>query len=154
MAKNTIKIKNYLNVFEELKAAGTIKPGMLVEVTSDGEVQAHSTQNGNALPKFAIENELAGEGITDDYAADDQVQVWTPSRGDLVYGLLADGQSVDIGDFLASNGDGYLKAFEGGSAADEDLPLEIVAMAREKIDRSSSSGGDTNVTGRIVVEIV
>jgi hypothetical protein len=155
MAYNTIKIKKYSDNVEELVANAAITPGMLVEIMSTGKVRAHATENGNAMPKFALEDELQGKGIADAYAAADQVQVWTPYRGDLVYALLADGENVAIGDWLASNGDGYLQKFVGGASnANEELPLEIVAKAREAINRSTSSGGDTNVTGRIVVEVV
>lgn len=154
MAYNTVKIKKYSDVIEEWVANAAITPGMLVELMSTGLVRAHSTQNGQAVPMFALEDELQGKDIADAYAADDKVQVWIPTRGDQVYALLVDGASVDIGDFLVSNGDGYLREFAGGSATTEDLPLEIVAMALEAIDRSTSSGGDTNVTGRIRVMVV
>jgi len=158
MAYNTIKIKKYSDNVEELVAAAAITPGMLVEVTSGGEVQAHSSWSKNAMPKFALEDELQGKAIDEAYADGDRVQVWTPQRGDQVYGLLKDGEKVVIGDFLASNGDGYLTPFLGGSTdsreSAQDMPLEVVAMAREAVDRSDSSGGDTNTTGRIVVEVV
>lgn len=153
MSYSTILIKGENPNIEELVANAAITPGMLVEEMTTGKVRAHATQNGNAVPMFALENELEGEGITDAWAATDPVRVWHPKRGDQVYALLADGQSVAIGDFLASNGDGYLRKFAGGSATAEDMPLEIVAKAKEAVDRSSSSGGDTNTTGRIVVEI-
>jgi len=151
MAKNTIKIKNYNNVREELVAAAAITPGMLLEVTSAGKVQAHSSAGGNALPKFALEDELQGKAIDEAYAADDQVQVWTPSRGDKVYAMLADGENVAIGDFLESDGNGKLQAHSPGSEGLE-YPLGPVAIAREAVDMSDSSGADPD--GRIIVEIV
>lgn len=155
MAYHTIKIKKYSDNIEEMVANAAITPGMLVEEMSTGKVRAHATANGNALPKFALEDELQGKGIDEAYAAADQVQIWTPYRGDLVYALLSDGENVVIGDWLASNGDGYLQKFVGGdSGAAEELPLEIVAKAKEAVDRSGSSGEDTNTTGRIVVEVV
>ena len=154
MAYNTILLKGENANFEEIVANAAISPGMLVEEMNTGLLRAHATRNGNAAAMFAMENELAGEGITDDYAAGEEVKVWHPKKGDQVYALLADGENVVIGDFLGSNGDGYLKEIKGGDSAAEDLPASIVAKAKEAIDRSTSSGGDTNVTGRIVVEIV
>lgn len=151
MAKNTIKIKNYSNTNEELVAAAAITPGNLVEVASTGKVQKHSTAGGNALPKFAVEDELQGKGIDEDYAAADQVQVWTPGRGDMVYALLADGQDVSIGDFLESDGAGKLQAHSPASEGVE-YPLGPIAVAREAVDMSGSSGADPS--GRIIVEIV
>lgn len=154
MAYSTILLKGENPNIEEMEANAAITPGMLIEVMSTGKVRAHADENGNAVPRFALEDELQGKSISEAYAAADQVRCWHPQRGDQVYALLADGESVVIGDFLASNGDGYLQKFVGGdSGAAEELPLEIVAVAREAVNRSSSSGGDTNTTGRIVVEI-
>lgn len=155
MAYNTIMLKGEGPNIEELVANAAITPGMLIEEMSTGKVRAHATANGNAASMWALEDELQGKGITDAYAADDLVRIWHPKKGDQVYALLSDGESVAQGDFLASNGDGYLQKFVGGdSGAAEELPLEIVAKAKEAVDRSTSSGGDTNVTGRIVVEVV
>lgn len=151
MAKNTIKIKNYSNVIEERAAVAAITPGMLLELTSADKVQAHSTARGDVCPPmFALENELEGQGITDAYAADDQVQVWIPNRGDQVYALLADGETATIGEKLVSDGNGYLLCYTGDSATQE----KIVGIALEAVDRSTSSGGDTNVTGRIEIMVI
>jgi hypothetical protein len=110
MAKNTIMLKNYLNVFEEYKAVtATIYPGCLVELTSAEKVKLHATAGGNALPMFAIEDALQGKGIDDAFAADDTVRCWIPTRGDVVYGILADGQTIVKGEFVESNGAGYLR---------------------------------------------
>ena len=151
MAKNTIKVKNYSDVFEELVAAAAITPGMLVEINSNGKVQAHSTAGGNAAPMFAIEVELQGNGISDDFAAVDRVQVWSPGRGDMVYAMLADGENVSIGDYLESDGNGKLQAHSPASEGVE-YPLGPVAIAREAVDMSGSSAADPS--GRIIVQIV
>jgi len=145
---NTIKLKNYSDVFEEYTAAAAIIPGMLLEYTDAGEVQAHATAGGNAIPMFALEDGLQGKGIDDSYADDDQVQVWIPGRGDQVYAILADGNTVDIGDYLESNGAGYLQlhatdteSFESAEAGSISVyPLQIVAQALEALDLSASSG--------------
>jgi len=157
MAYNTIKIKKYSDNVEEMKASAAITPGMLVEIYNSGGtplVRKHSKDDGWVGPiKFALEDELQGKGIADDYAADDMVQIWTPYRGDWVYALLADGENVSIGDKLTSNGDGFLQKFGAEESAIEES-ASIVAVAREAINRSTSSGADTNKTGRILVEIV
>ena len=153
MAKNTIKLKKYLDIIEEYVAVAAITPGMLVELTSADKVQKHSTASGNAVPMFALEDELQGKGIADAYAADDQVQVWVAQRGEQVNALLADGEDASIGEFLCSNGDGFLKCYAVASG-EPDYYNQIVAIALEAINRSTSSGGDTNVTGRIKVMVV
>ena len=144
MANNSIKLKNYSDHIEEYVAAGTITPGMLVERDSDGEVQAHSTAAGNALPMFALEDSLQGNDIDTDYSADDPVQVWVPLRGDQVYAILADGNSVTAGDWLESDGNGYLQSHEADSGSSAILPLAIVAQALETLDLSDSSGAESS----------
>jgi hypothetical protein len=106
---NTIILKNYLKVFNEFTASAAIIPGQLVELTSAGKVQKHSGAGKTAIPMFAIEDALQGKAIDEAYAANDTVRVWAPQRGDEVYALLADEESVIIGDFLESNGGGYLR---------------------------------------------
>jgi len=110
MVYKTVKVKKYSDVIEEFVAAGAITPGMLLELDSNGEVAPHSEAGGSAYPLFALEDELQGKGIDDNYAADDQVQVWLPGRGDIVNALVS-GVDVAIGDFLMSAGDGSLEKF-------------------------------------------
>ena len=144
MAFNSIKLKNYSDHIEELIAAGTITPGMLVERDSSNEVQAHSTAAGNAMPMFALEDSLQGEDIDTDYAADDPVQVWVPFRGDQVYAILADGNNVTNGDWLESDGNGYLQVHEADSGTGAIVPMGIVAQALEDLDLSDSSGAESS----------
>lgn len=156
MAKNTIKLKKYLDIIEEYPADAAILPGHLVELRSTGKVRKHSKDEGNALPMFALEDELQGKGIGDAYAEDDPVQVWVPIRGEMVLALLKDDENVAIGDFLCSAGDGTLKKWvaldSAGAALTETLP--IVAQAVEAVNLSSSSGTYPATEFRIKVRIV
>jgi len=150
--RRTIKYKNYANIWEQYDAVAAITPGMLLELTSAGKVQAHSSAGGNALPMFATEDALQGRSIDDAYVADDPVQVWVPGRGDIVLGILADGENVAIGDYLESNGDGKLKkhvadveSFESAEAGSITVyPNQIVGQAIEAVDISDSSGGESS----------
>lgn len=156
MAKNTIKIKNYLSVMEEYLAGGTITPGHLIKQSSATQVVVHSTAGGNVLPMFACEDELQGKGITDNYAATNIVQCWIPTRGDIVYAKLADGQNVAAGTFLESAGDGTLQAHVPDIDASNDVTTiyasSIVGVAIEAVDMSGSAGADPS--GRIQVRII
>jgi len=151
MAYNTIKLTKYLDIVVEYDANATITPGQLLELMSSGKVRAHATAGGNVIPMFALENELQGGDIEDQYAANDKVQVWIPSRGDIVYAILADGQDIDIGDFLESAGNGYLQkhvedteSWESGSKQEAGSITvygnQIVGIALEALDLSGSSG--------------
>jgi hypothetical protein len=152
MAYNTVKIKKYLDIIVEKVANAAITPGMLIEPMSTDKVRAHATAEGNVIPMFALEDELQGNGINDAYSADDPVQCWIPQRGEEVYAILADGYNIDIGDWLASNGDGYLRehtaeteSWEVSEAGSVTVtPLQIVAQALEAVDTSDSSGGESS----------
>lgn len=140
MAYNTIKIKNYSNVFMEYAAAAaTIYPGCLIQLGSAGTVAVHSTAGGNAFPMFAIEDSLQGKGIDDNYATADKVQCWIPNRGDIVYGILADGQTIAKGDFLESNGAGYLQKHTPDAGSQDSIYQN--AIVGISLDTESSAAG-------------
>ena len=107
MAKNTIKLKKYSDVIEEFVADAAITPGMLVALNASGAVIPHGEAAGNAIPMFALEDELQGKTIDDAYAADDPVQVWIAGRGDIVNAIA--NESITAGAFLVSAGNGKLK---------------------------------------------
>lgn len=142
MIRKTIKIKKYSDVIEEYIAGGTITPGHLVALNSDGEVIVHATEAGVTLPMFALEDELQGKVIDDTYKEDDRVQVWIPGRGDEVYALLAANESVNIGDYLVSKGGGTLKKLASDTVADS----QIIGFAVE-------AAGSVNVE-RVIVKII
>jgi len=147
MAKNTIKIKNYSDVMEEMTANAAITPGMLVEQMSSGNVRAHALASGNSIPMFACEDELQGKTIDDAYAQNDRVQVWVPGRGDQVNAILATGQNVSIGTFLVSNGNGHLKAVADPSSFGDDDSAKIVGVATEAVNATAAAA-------RIIVRII
>ena len=124
----------------EAKAAGVITPGMLVERAADGEVQAHSTEGGNANPHFANEYGLTGGTISDNYAADDQVIFTTYNPGSGVYALLANGENASENALLTSKGDGSLAVAAAGDIA--------IAQAREALNNATGSAA------RIKVEVL
>jgi hypothetical protein len=149
MAYNTVILKNYGNNFGEFEAYEAISPGMLVEPrTGYSTIKKHATEGGNAVKMFAIENKLEGKGIVDAYAAGDQVQVWFPQPGDEVYAQIEDEQEIAAGDFLESNGAGYLqKAVQldiSQQVSDQVYPLQIVAQALDKLELSSLSAAGSS----------
>jgi hypothetical protein len=155
MSYKTIKLKNYLNHFEEFTAAAAIYPGMLVEQTpSAATIRKHATSGGNVtVVCFAIEDALQGKGITDAYATGDKVQVWYPVSGDVVYALVADEQNIAIGDELESNGAGFLTKHtvkSWGSAdsmiAETIYTSAVVGKAIEALDLSGLSAQGTSDT--------
>lgn len=151
MAKQTIKLKLYNNIINEYVAAGVITPGMLVTVGSAGTITANASAGGVCEKMFALEDELQGRTIDDDFAATEPVQTAICNGGDEVLAWLANGEDVAEGDVLVSDGAGALKAATADSSAVavEEYPI---AVATEDVDMSGSSGVDP--TGRISVRIL
>jgi hypothetical protein len=136
IAHNTIKLKKYADVIEEHKAGGTIYPGMLLIMSAEDTVIAHNDNDpASFIPLVALEDELQGKGIDNPYASGDQVQVWIPGRGDWVYAIAVDGTNYTVGSFVASNGDGYVKAFSSG---------EAFGVVMKALDLSGSSGEESS----------
>lgn len=128
---NTILLKGRGVRLEKI-AGGTITPGMLVKTTSTDTLVAHATAGGAALRAFAVENDLVGKEITDNYVANDFVQAEIMDSGNEIYGfIVASGTAVVIGDLMESAGDGSLRKLASGVA---------LAVAMEAVD---NSGGGT-----------
>lgn len=143
----TIILKGDPLAGEAAAATANIKPGMLIELTSAGKVQPHSTAGsvgvgqGVASKTFAKEADYVGDGIDDTYEADERVPYYTARPGDEIYAFLSYGENVAIGDYLESDGAGALEALESDSWP--------VAQAIEAVD--NTLGG---AAARIKVRIV
>lgn len=143
MAYNTIELKG-CGIRGETIGAAAITPGQLLEVTSADKVQRHSSAGGFHQRKIAVEDSLQGNGITDNYAAAAQVQWVDALPGQVIYMLLADGESATPNEYLESNGNGDLRVYTSGTR---------VGRAMDTLDLSDSSGADPS-SRRIRVEIV
>ncbi len=140
---NTIALKGG-SIRKEGEASSVITPGDLVEFGGVNDLQTHGTAGGPARKAFALENDLIGDAIGDDYAAGDTVQYAVFQPGAEVNALLNYPENVAKGDPLVSGGDGGLVAFiesthEAGA---------IVAFAAEL--KNNSAGG---AQVRIVAEV-
>jgi hypothetical protein len=117
-------------VRKERKANAAITPGDLVEIMSTGNLRRHATLGAQAQRAFALENDLIGRGIEDDYAANEICQYGVFQAGAEVYARLVIGESCSIGDFLESAGNGTLQVastpVEGSNVA---IALEAITGA-------------------------
>jgi hypothetical protein len=104
----TISLKGD-HILKERKANAAITPGELVELMSTGNIRRHATIGGQAQKAFALEQDLIGRGIGDDYAANESVRYGVFSPGCEVYAWLITGESCSVGDFLESGGNGKLQ---------------------------------------------
>jgi hypothetical protein len=157
-ALHSIIVKKYLDIINEYVANAAITPGMLVELMSTGKIRKHATASGNAEKTFAIEDALQGKGVDDHYAADDIVRVWSAVPGEVVYAIIADGQTIGIGDKLVSDGLGCLTKCLDDSDDDPKAPLSIIGVALEAINLALAEGSESSAGGtyypRIKVRIV
>jgi hypothetical protein len=141
MSYNTIKIRRFTDIQDEYAAVAAITPGMLVDLTSANKVQAHPTAAGRLSWMFALEDELQGKGINDDYVAGDRVQVGVFTRGEIVYGLIDDEETIVIGDFLeAGLHAGKLRKYVSGVLVG--IALEALDTATLPEGSDSSAGGE------------
>lgn len=135
MAKNTIVGRGFLNIRDQIvSTAAAITPGHLVERTSAGLVQKHSTAGGAADKLFALEDAHQGKGITDAYANSTPIQVWKAIPGERVYAIhdATTGGSLDIGEFVESAGDGTVRGYtKAASAGVVEYSDTIIGVALE-----------------------
>jgi len=135
---NTIKLRGDY-VLEEADAASAVSPGNLCEFDSSGDVQVHSTSGGACLPMWALEDSLQGKTIDDAYTTANRVQLGIFRSGDLVNALIADGEDIDIGDKLVSDGAGALREM---TSADEEGALRAIAMEAKDMTGSAVVAAD------------
>jgi len=134
---NTVRLMDYSNKFKEFDLSAAAIAGMLMEIDSDGKLKPNSSgEDTNAQKIFLFEKELEGKEMNEQLESGEKVQAWYPGPGDEVNAILVDGETVSIGDLLASNGDGKLQATTATAAA--------VAVAREAMDLSGSSGEESS----------
>lgn len=139
----TITIDSDVTV-KESTASGAITPGQLIEQNAATTYRRHSGADAVAATSFAVEDDLQGKEIGEDYATGSKVFFKIFRRGDIVFAMLENGQNISINDFLVSNGNGNLKV--------DDTPVgaPVVARALEAVDLSDSQ----DVDARILVEIM
>lgn len=139
---NTILLKGD-PIHKEGVAGGAITPGHLIARNSSNQLVVHPTASGDAAKLFAVEESYVGGEISDAYASADRVPYIAARPGDEVYAILADSQTVVVGDPLGSAGDGTLLKL---TVAATTLANAIVAYAIEAVTTSGS-------TARIRVEV-
>jgi hypothetical protein len=127
--KKTIRLLQYVSIFLEAAAAETILPGSLLLLDSNGKAKKHDVSAGLGMGLFAFEDELQGKGIDDPYSANDITQIMVARRGDQVNALIADAQTIVVGDKLTSNGDGSLKKSTAGTDAVVGFAMEAIITA-------------------------
>jgi hypothetical protein len=116
-------------VYNESTATEAITPGMLVNRASSTTVEKNDlVGDGNGVVEVAVENDIFGGGIDDNYAAGDTVISQILQTGCEFMGLVNAGAA-------AITYDAYLTPAAGGFLA-VGTRLNAVAMARQAVDNS------------------
>ena len=139
--ENTIRLKGLYGRQATKEAAAAYTPGHLLEETSAGTFQKHSTLGGYTDRCAAIEDADQGNEITDAYAAGDETQVFFFQPGDEAQIFLQAGQNITWGDLLISAGDGTLIVAAGVESGV--YHEQVVARALETLDLTASGAVDT-----------
>lgn len=128
MAFKTITVKGNAHVIrkEGIVVTAVITPGMLIARTSTGIVR-HAGAAQNAARAFAVENEVVGDGIDDDYAVADTVLFGIFPSGAEIYAFASG--SISLGDFVESDGAGGVRPLTARAATDQDESASIVGVA-------------------------
>lgn len=135
--KNTIVLISSGRVAEAV-AAGVVRPGHFVELTSAGKAQVQSQAGEVGRKLIAYEDALQGKTIREhSYAVDDVVFMQYLQSGDIVQARLKIGENITQGDKLTFDGAGALEAWTAG-AGDANDPF-LVAFAAESVDNSGGS---------------
>lgn len=146
--KNTIYLRQGQSqrVQIERVANAALKPGHLVELMSTNKVRMHATAGGSVTPAmFAIEDENRGKGVTDSYAALDNVVCIIPQRGDFIRAWLKNAENVAIGDKLESAANGLLQKHVRDISNRPHIEEQIVAIAMEAANLAGSSLADAAI---------
>ena len=132
---------------DEKIAAAAFYPGHLLEITSAGKFQKHSTASGPVIPVIvAKEDVLQGNGVDTAYSADNQAMAWLPQSGAILNFRVANGQSIAIGDKIESAGSGEVQKYvaDEASAGNTIYPQQIIGVALSACDMSGSSEADAS----------
>lgn len=128
-APRTIRLKGH-GTRMEAEANGTIKPGSLLQIQSTGKLVVMPTAALKPGALFALENELIGLGIDDNYVTGDLVQAEAMHAGMWVNALVAAAApAIVIGDYLEAAADGTLRKVATSATA--------IAQAMSAVDNSA-----------------
>jgi len=147
---NTILLKGR-GIRKEAIAAGTITPGDLLNIDSTGKLVRHASAAAPAAPLFAVENDLAGKTIADNYSTNDYVQAeYLQSGFEVLANVAASASAIIVGDLLESDGTGGLRKMTAGNPAGSPPVFagNALAQALEAVDNSA---GITRARIKVVI---
>lgn len=113
----------------------TPSPGALVVDDGSGEWTVHATAGAGGQFYVLDLNIFEQKGVADAYAAGDRAGAFYPRDGETYNVILADSQTIGVGDALTSNADGSVKEATTTGAT----PDVVLFYAEEAITTSGST---------------
>lgn len=142
-ASNEIILEGDYDRYQEAKIASgvtTIKPGMLLELNSSGELILLSGTAKNVPTRIALIDVFQGKTKTDAYTAGTVCRYYIPRAGDLVNLLCLLGEDIDIDEQV-------IGATSGKGIATTGSPAKTIGVAEE--DSGGALAADTHIAVRI-----
>jgi len=137
------------SVHNERLSAAILSPGHIVEETTAGLVQVHSTAAANAQKLVALTNLSNGGTPTDAYISGETVRYGAFHSGQKSFlRLAASAPAVVIGDALESAGDGTVRKVVTDAATDGTQRDSIIGYAVEAVN-NSGGGSEVFIEARI-----
>jgi len=127
----------------ELLCDAAITPGHLVERTTTG-AKVHATIGGNCQKMFALEDEMKGGEIGTAYTISNKGQFGIFKPGDQVQARITTSQTITVGDWLESAGDGTLREHtppvDSSAYAGTSYTNAIVGVAVSAVTTTGAAG--------------
>ncbi len=149
MAPTTILLKGR-GIRKEAVATAIFTPGDLLNIDSAGELLKHGDASKRNAPLFAVEDDINGTGIDDDYADTQYAQAEYMFPGCEVYAwVAASAAAIVIGALLESDGAGGLRILQDYTDAElDEVSVSAMAQAIEAVD---NSGGGSRARIKVVI---
>lgn len=120
---------------KNIASGQTPLPGALVVDDGSGEWTVHATAGAGGQFYVLDLNIFEQKGVTDAYAAADRAGAFWPEPGQTYNVIIADGETIAIGDALTSNADGSLTEATTTGAT----PDVVLFYAEEAVTTSGST---------------
>ncbi|KKK77738.1 hypothetical protein LCGC14_2850570 [marine sediment metagenome] len=125
--KTILVVGAELSIRKEGIAGAAVTPGHLVQGPASAII-VHAGAGLSAQKSFAVENEVVGNPISEDYAANDTLLYAVCPPGSIVYAIAA-AAGVTAEDFVESTGDGTLRTVATSAATADTARNSVIGKA-------------------------
>lgn len=130
--------------YDEGVVGTAFKPGMAIELQSDGEFHPVDSAAATAVKegfKIAIEDALQGKTIDEAYVVGEICRYYVPRPGDHLYVMVKSGENIAVRDFGVIDEDGY---FVEAAGSEGKFNVEFLESS------GGALGSDTHLRARVL----